>query len=191
MLAPGTVLGPYSIVAPLGAGGMGEVYEAVDQRLGRTVAIKILPAHVASDPDLKQRFEREARAVSSLSHPHICTLFDVGRQNDVDFLVMEYIEGDTLAERLRAGALPVTDALRYALEMADALDAAHEKSIVHRDLKPANIKIARDGVKLLDFGLAKVLVDAGPKGQPLESSTATAIGTRVGTILGTVGYMSP
>jgi Tol biopolymer transport system component len=191
MLAPGTVLGPYTIVAPLGAGGMGEVYEAVDQRLGRTVAIKILPAHVAADPDLKQRFEREAKAVSSLSHPHICTLFDVGRQGDVEFLVMEYLAGDTLADRLRAGALPVNDALRYALDIADALDAAHEKGIVHRDLKPANIKITRDGIKLLDFGLAKVLADARPKGDLLESSNATSIATRVGTILGTVGYMSP
>jgi Tol biopolymer transport system component/predicted Ser/Thr protein kinase len=191
MLAPGTRLGPYSIRAPLGAGGMGEVYEAVDPRLGRTVAIKILPPQVAADTDLRQRFEREAKAVSSLSHPHICTLFDVGRQDDIEFLVMEYLEGDTLAERLRAGALPVADALHHALEIAEALDAAHEKGIVHRDLKPANIKLTRDGVKLLDFGLAKVLDDAQPRDNLLDSSNATSIATRVGTILGTVGYMSP
>jgi Tol biopolymer transport system component len=191
MLPSGTILGSYSIVAPLGAGGMGEVYEAVDQRLGRTVAIKILPAHVAANPELKQRFEREAQAVSSLSHPRICMLFDVGRQGDVDFLVMEYLDGDTLAERVRAGALPAADVLRYAIEIADALDAAHEKGIVHRDLKPANIKITRDGIKLLDFGLAKVLVDSRSRDDFRETSGATSVATRVGTILGTVGYMSP
>ena len=155
-LTTGTKLGPYEIVALIGAGGMGEVYKAKDTRLDRTVAIKVLPSHLADNPDLKQRFEREARAVSSLNHPHICTLHDIGEQDGTDFLVMEYIEGETLADRLKKGALPLDQALRYAIEIADALDKAHRQGVVHRDLKPGNIMLTKSGAKLLDFGLAKL-----------------------------------
>ena len=138
LLNPAPPLGPYQIDAPLGAGGMGEVYKATDTRLDRTVAIKVLPEHVASDPDLKQRFEREARTVAALNHPHICTLHDVGNQDGVDFLVMEYLDGETVAQRLEKGALPLDQALTVAIEIADALDKAHRQGIVHRDLKPGN-----------------------------------------------------
>src|SRR5688572_22795022 len=148
-LTPGTRLGPYEIVAPLGAGGMGEVYKARDTRLDRTVAVKVLPAHVASDPDVRQRFEREARAVAALNHPHICTLYDIGTQDGTDFLVMEYLEGETLADKLAKGALPLDQALRYGIEIADALDKAHRAGIVHRDLKPGNIMLTKSGTKLL------------------------------------------
>ena len=135
---------------------MGEVYKARDTRLDRTVAIKVLPEHVASDPDLKQRFDREAKTISSLNHPHICTLHDVGRQDGIAFLVMEYLEGETLAQRLTHGALPFDQALQIAMQMADALDKAHRSGIVHRDLKPGNIMLTKGGAKLLDFGLAKL-----------------------------------
>ena len=144
-LQPGTTLGPYEILSPIGAGGMGEVYKARDTRLGRTVAIKVLPEHVAADPDLKQRFEREAKTISSLNHPHICTLYDIGSQDGIDFLVMEYLEGDTLAQRLEQGALPLDQALQVAIEIADALDKAHRQGIVHRDLKPGNIMLTKAG----------------------------------------------
>ena len=155
-LQPGTSLGPYQIDAPLGAGGMGEVYKATDTRLDRTVAIKVLPEHVAADPDLKQRFECEARTVAALNHPHICTLHDIGNQDGIDFLVMEYLDGETVAQRLEQGALPLDQALQIAIEIADALDKAHRQGIVHRDLKPANIMLTKAGAKLLDFGLAKL-----------------------------------
>ncbi len=138
-LKAGATLGPYQIDAPLGAGGMGEVYQATDTRLDRTVAIKVLPEHVASDPDLKQRFEREARTVAALNHPHICTLYDIGKEGETDFLVMEYLDGETLAQRLEKGAVPLDQALTIAIEIADALDKAHRQGIVHRDLKPGNI----------------------------------------------------
>ena len=154
-LLPGTTLGPYEIQAPLGAGGMGEVYAATDTRLDRTVAIKVLPEHVASDPDLKLRFEREAKTVAALSHPNICPVFDVGSQDGIDFLVMEYLEGETLAQRLEKGALPLDQALQIAIEIADALDKAHRQGIVHRDLKPGNIMLTKSGAKLLDFGLSR------------------------------------
>ena len=154
-LQPGTSLGPYEIQAPLGAGGMGEVYQARDTRLDRTVAIKVLPEHVASDPDLKQRFEREAKTISSLNHPHICTLYDIGSQDGIDFLVMEYLEGETLAQRLEKGALLLDQALQIAIEIADALDKAHRQGIVHRDLKPGNIMLTKSGAKILDFGLSR------------------------------------
>jgi eukaryotic-like serine/threonine-protein kinase len=190
MLAPGRCLGPYRIREPVGSGGMGEVYEAVDTRLGRTVAVKVLKTSVAGDSDFRQRFEREARTISNLNHAHICTLFDVGQQDGIDFLVMEYVEGETLAQRLQRGALPPEEALRYALEIAAALDAAHEKGIVHRDLKPANIKITSKGVKLLDFGIAKILAEVEPGKTEFDSSTASNM-TRVGSIIGTAGYMSP
>ena len=152
-LGPGAKLGPYEVLAPLGAGGMGEVYRAKDTRLDRTVALKVLPAHLAAEPDLRQRFEREARAVSSLNHPHICTLHDIGQQDGIDFLVMEHLEGETLGDRLVRGPLPTDQVLRYGAEIADALDKAHRQGIVHRDLKPGNIMITKSGTKLLDFFL--------------------------------------
>src|SRR5258706_14559313 len=153
-LAAGTRLGPYEIVAPIGAGGMGAVYRARDTRLDRTVAIKVLPAHLAASPERRQRFEREAKAISSLSHPHICVLHDVGRHDGIDFLVMEYLEGETLADRLkRTGALPLEQVLRFGVEIADALDKAHRQGIVHRDLKPGNVMLTKSGPKLRYFGL--------------------------------------
>src|SRR5271156_6581500 len=158
-LASGTKLGPYEIQSPLGAGGMGEVYRARDTRLDRTVAIKVLPHHLSSNPDLKQRFEREARAISSLNHPRICTLHDVGHQDGVDFLVMECLEGESLADRLKKGPLPLKETLKIGMEVCEALEVAHRAGITHRDLKPANIMLTRSGAKLMDFGLAKSAVD--------------------------------
>jgi serine/threonine-protein kinase len=189
-------LGPYEIVSALGAGGMGEVYKARDARLDRTVAIKVLPPELAADPDRRARFEREARAIAALSHPHICTIFDVGRDNGTDYLVMELLEGETLAERLgraKARPLPVADVLRYAIEIADALDKAHRAGIVHRDLKPANVMITKSGAKLLDFGLAKLKGPAVPMSMTAIEQATTTGGpkTASGTILGTVHYMSP
>ncbi len=171
MLTPGTKLGPYEILGPLGAGGMGEVYRARDTRLGRDVAVKVLPGHLASSPELRQRFEREARAVSSLNHPHICTLHDVGREGDTDFLVMEHMEGETLAARLERGPLPVDLLLRTGIEIADALDRAHRSGIVHRDLKPGNVMLTKTGAKLMDFGLARgASPAAGPIGAALSQT---------------------
>ena len=189
-LQPGTTLGPYEILSPLGAGGMGEVYKARDTRLDRTVAIKVLPEHVAADPDLKQRFEREAKTISSLNHPHICTLHDIGSQDGIDFLVMEYLEGDTLAQRLAKGALPLDQALQVAIEIADALDKAHRQGITHRDLKPGNIMLTTVGAKLLDFGLAK-LKPAEQAGGLSALPTQEAPLTQQGAILGTFQYMAP
>ena len=186
----GTRLGPYEIQSAIGAGGMGEVYSAWDTRLDRTVAIKVLPAHVANDPEVKQRFEREARTVAALNHPHICTIHDVGQQDGVDFLVMEYLEGETLARRLTKGALPIDQALTYASQIADALDKAHRHGIVHRDLKPGNIMLTPSGSKLLDFGLAKLRrpsAVASLSMLPTQQSPMTA----QGTILGTLPYMAP
>ncbi len=153
-LKPGHKLGSFEIVRLLGKGGMGEVYEARDQRLDRSVAIKVLPAELSGDAERRDRFEREAKAVARLNHSHICTLHDVGEHDGIHFLVMELIEGETLAERLEKGALPLDQALRYGAEIADALDKAHRKGIVHRDLKPGNVMLTKAGVKLLDFGLA-------------------------------------
>src|SRR5262245_61494647 len=158
-LSPGTRLGPYAIEVPIGAGGMGEVYGATDTRLGRTVAVKVLPDELSRKHGLRQRFEREARAIASLNHPHICALYDVGHQDGVDFLVMEYLEGETLAERLSHGALKTELVLGYGIQIAGALGKAHRQGFVHRDLKPGNIMLTRTGVKLLDFGLAKFAVD--------------------------------
>src|SRR5437870_1222151 len=151
-LEPGRQLGPYEIVSPIGAGGMGEVYKARDARLNRTVAIKVLPAHLA-ETEQKQRFEREAQAIAALNHPHICVVHDVGRHEGVDFLVMEFLEGETLADRIAKGPLPFDQLLTYAIQIGDALDKAHRHGVTHRDLKPANIIITKTGVKLLDFGL--------------------------------------
>ena len=190
-LASGSKLGPYEIVGPLGAGGMGEVYRARDTRLDRTVAIKILPAYLSSDPVRAQRFKHEAKTISSLNHPHICVLYDVGSQDGVDYLVMECIEGETLAKRLEKGPLPLEQVLKYGMQIADALDKAHRGGVVHRDLKPSNIMVTATGAKLLDFGLAKT---APPL---VAGATLTAVTTRTrpltqrGTVVGTFPYMSP
>jgi eukaryotic-like serine/threonine-protein kinase len=189
-LAAGARLGPYEIVAPLGAGGMGEVYRAKDTRLGREVAIKVLSSNLGSSPELRQRFEREARTISQLSHPHICALYDVGREGETDFLVMEYLEGETLADKLSRGPLPIDQTLRQGIEIADALDKAHRRGIVHRDLKPGNVMLTKSGVKLLDFGLAKAMAPtssaAGLTGLPTRAAL-----TQEGAILGTFQYMAP
>jgi Tol biopolymer transport system component len=207
-LAPGSRLGPYEIVSAIGAGGMGEVYRARDTRLGRDVAVKVLPERLASSPEGRQRFEREARTISQLSHPHICALYDVGRDGDAEYLVMELLEGETLSDRLAKGALPLDQTLRFGIEIADALDKAHRRGIVHRDLKPGNVMLTRSGVKLLDFGLAKAFerpLDAAGREQaaagqhPMARNSLTALPTLVGspaltqegTLLGTFQYMAP
>jgi serine/threonine protein kinase len=182
MLASGDQLGPYEILAPLGAGGMGEVYKARDTRLDRTVAIKVLPEHIAKREDLRARFEREARAVASLNHPHICSLFDVGP----GYMVMELIEGESLAARIEKGAIPLDQALQFAGQIADALERAHRAGVTHRDVKPQNIMLTRDGVKVLDFGLAKSQAKPGP-----TEETLTKVLTTEGTIMGTPQYMAP
>lgn len=186
-LLPGTRLGPYRIIAQIGAGGMGEVYRGEDTRLDRTVAVKVLPSGLADNPQFQERLEREARAVSSLNHPHICTLYDLGQQDGVSFLVMEYLEGETLAGRLEKGSLPVEGALRYAAEIAEALEAAHRKGIFHRDLKPGNIFLTKTGTKLLDFGLAKMQSASAASSESAFTKTIT----QQGTILGTPQYMAP
>src|SRR5271169_2421086 len=160
-LISGTKLGSYEIQSPLGAGGMGEVYRALDTRLDRTVAVKILPAHLSDSPEAKQRFEREARTISSLNHPNICTLHDVGSQDGTSYLVMEHVQGETLDARLRKGPLPLKQALECGLQICDALEKAHRAGIVHRDLKPGNIMLTTTGTKLLDFGLAKPVAMLG------------------------------
>ncbi len=190
-LSPGTRLGAYEIISAIGAGGMGQVYKATDTRLERTVAIKVLPPHWADNTDMKQRFEREAKTLASLSHPHICVIYDIGRHADVDFLVMEYLEGETLAARIDRGALGPNDALKLGLEIVDALDKAHRKGVVHRDLKPANVMLTPGGSKLLDFGLAKSGA-AGPAGMSGVSALPTRTDlTTPGAILGTLQYMAP
>src|ERR1039457_2890370 len=189
-LVSGTKLGPYEILSPLGAGGMGEVYRARDTRLERTVAVKILPTHMASSPEVRQRFEREAKTISQLSHPHICALYDVGREGEIEYLVMELLEGETLSDRLSKGALPLEQTLRYGIEIADAMDKAHRQGIVHRDLKPGNVMLTKSGVKLLDFGLAKATAPArGPQLTSLPTQASPV--TQAGTVLGTFQYMSP
>src|ERR1700689_5275696 len=172
-LMTGTKLGPYEVQSPLGAGGMGEVYRARDTRLGRDVAIKVLPAHLSSDPDLRQRMEREAKAISSLNHPHICTLHDIGSQDGINFLVMEHLEGETLGERLQRDAIPLDEALKIAIEIAGALDKARASVIVHRDLKPSNSMLTKNGPKLMGFGLGKPSggLNAGSGENPLTPST--------------------
>jgi Tol biopolymer transport system component len=190
-LAVGTRLGPYEILAPIGAGGMGEVYRARDTRLDRRVAIKVLPAQLSSSPELRDRLEREARTISQLSHPHICALYDIGREGDTDFLVMEYLEGETLADRLSRGALPFEQVCRYGAEIAEGLGAAHAAGVVHRDLKPGNVMLTKAGVKLLDFGLAKVLAPAAPVDTLTSAPTRAKDLTTQGTLLGTIPYMAP
>src|SRR5215472_1301060 len=193
-LSSGTKLGPYEIAGPLGAGGMGEVYRARDTRLDRGVAIKILPAHLADKPEASERFEREARTISSLNHPNICQLHDVGQQNGVRYLVMELLEGETLSDRLKRGPLPLEQVLRYGAEIATGLQAAHRCGVVHRDLKPGNIMLTKSGAKLMDFGLAKGIVASPPASAgltaTLSSSNVTPL-TQQGTIVGTFQYMSP
>jgi Tol biopolymer transport system component/predicted Ser/Thr protein kinase len=207
-ISTGSRLGPYEVLSPLGVGGMGEVYKARDTRLERTVAVKVLPAHLSSSAEVRQRFEREAKTISQLSHPHICALYDVGNQDGVEYLVMEYLEGETLAERLLKGSLPTEQTLRFGIEIADALDKAHRQGIVHRDLKPGNVMLTKSGVKLLDFGLAKTFersLDATgreqaaagqhPRAGTSLSALLTTAGsaplTQEGTILGTLQYMAP
>ncbi|HUP64392.1 MAG TPA: protein kinase [Thermoanaerobaculia bacterium] len=190
----GSRLGPYEIVAPLGAGGMGEVWRAKDTRLDREVAIKILAVDFAANPQFKARLDREARTISQLNHPNVCTLFDVGHQDGVDFLVMELIDGESLADRLMKGRLPIDEVLRHGIEIASALDAAHRHGIVHRDLKPGNVMITRSGAKLLDFGLAKsgpLMTSASGSGQSVDLATEHKPLTEQGTILGTFQYMAP
>ncbi len=192
-LAPGMRLGPYEVLSPLGAGGMGEVYKARDTRLDRTVAIKVLPPQTSERPEVRQRFEREARAVSALNHPNICTLHDVGEEGGVNYLVMEFVDGETLADRLKRGALPLDQALRTATQVADALDRAHRTGIIHRDLKPGNIMLTKDGVKVLDFGLAKMRATAAGAAMSGGSvmQTLTSPLTGEGSIVGTLQYMAP
>ncbi|TMQ72884.1 MAG: hypothetical protein E6K80_01655 [Candidatus Eisenbacteria bacterium] len=194
-LSAGTRLGPYEITAPLGAGGMGEVYRARDTRLLRDVAVKVLPSHLSSSPEVRSRFEREARTVSSLNHPHICILHDVGREGDTDYLVMELVEGETLAQRLTRGALAPMEVVRLGAQIADALERAHRAGVIHRDLKPGNIMLTKSGPKLMDFGLARA---SGPLGGPSSGSVAMTQSptmaqplTAEGTIVGTFQYMAP
>jgi Tol biopolymer transport system component len=199
-LTSGTKLGPYEIQSPLGAGGMGEVYRARDTRLDRAVAIKVLASHLSSSPELKQRMEREARAISSLNHPHICHLYDIGSQDGTDYLVMEFLEGETLADRLRKGAMPLSEVFKIGIAVAEALAVAHRQNIVHRDLKPGNIMLTQGGAKLMDFGLAKPLGVPTVASGTVPSFTAlpTMSGpspltplTTAGSIVGTIQYMSP
>lgn len=193
-LTAGIRLGPYEVLTPLGAGGMGEVYRARDTRLGRDVAIKVLPEHATRSPEARQRFEREARAISSLNHPHVCTLYDVGHEGDTEFLVLELLEGETLARRLEQGPLDTPDLLRMGIEIADALDKAHRHGILHRDLKPHNVMLTKAGAKLMDFGLAKAAGGALPGSSLLQSlspPTRTTPLTAQGTLVGTFQYMSP
>jgi tetratricopeptide (TPR) repeat protein/TolB-like protein len=190
VLKPGTHLGPYEIVAPIGAGGMGEVYRARDTRLGRDVAIKVLPADFASDPDRLRRFEQEARAVAALDHPNILALYDVGTHEGAPYIVTQLLEGENLRERLSGGAMPVRKAVETALQVAQGLAAAHEKGIVHRDLKPANVFVTKDGqAKILDFGIAKLV--RSPVGSEGAAAPTLVEGTDPGLVMGTAGYMSP
>jgi eukaryotic-like serine/threonine-protein kinase len=190
-LTSGTKLGPYEILAPLGAGGMGEVYRALDTRLDRTVAIKVLPAHLSSDAALRQRLEREAKAVSKLSHPYICTLHDIGHQDGIDFLVMEYLEGENLEQRLKKGPLPVDQTSRYSSQIAEALAHAHKLGITHRDLKPSNVMLTKTGAKLMDFGLAKQSEIASLSAALTEMTAEQSKLTGEGMLVGTFQYMAP
>jgi len=188
LLPPRSRLGRYEIVAPLGSGGMGEVYRARDPRLERDVAIKVLPERFATDRDLKLRFEREAKAAAALSHPHICSIFDVGVEGGFHFIVMEYLDGETLADRMARGLLPLQSSIEYAVQVVDALAEAHRHGVVHRDLKPSNMMVVRSGIKLLDFGVAKF------RASPLDddgSASTRSLDTGRGVLLGTLQYMAP
>ena len=191
-LISGTKLGPYEIQGPLGSGGMGEVYRARDARLARTVAIKVLPAHLSADSDAKQRFEREARTISSLNHPHICHLYDIGSQDGTDFLVMEFLEGETLGERLRKGPVPPEQCWKIGMEICEGLEKAHRSGVIHRDLKPANIFLTEEGhAKLLDFGLARSLASVGELANDALTLASEMNLTDPGAAVGTIAYMSP
>src|SRR5215204_6924001 len=194
-LVPGARVGPYEIVGAIGSGGMGEVYRARDPELHRDVAIKVLPALFARDPERLARFEREARTLAALNHPHIAQVYgrvDLPGEDGSHGLVLEFIAGEDLSQRIARGALPLDEALPIALQIAEAVEAAHEQGIIHRDLKPANIKVRHDGtVKVLDFGLASVVVGSAGAIDPTQSPTLTMGGTRAGIILGTAAYMSP
>jgi pimeloyl-ACP methyl ester carboxylesterase len=195
-LAAGTRLGPYEVIAPLGAGGMGEVYRARDSRLGRDVAVKVMPPHLSERAEARARFEREARVISGLNHPHICVLHDLGRDAGIEYLVMELVEGESLAQRIARGPMPIADVLRIGAEIADALDRAHRAGIVHRDLKPGNVMLSKSGAKLMDFGLARegrlagMLSSSGPGGVSQSPTIATPLTTE-GAIVGTSHYMAP
>ena len=190
-LEPGTALGPYEVTAKIGEGGMGEVYRAHDTKLDRDVALKVLPEAFTSDPDRLARFEREAKVLASLNHTNIGHIYGLEEADGVKALVLELVEGPTLADRIAQGPIPVDEALPIAKQTAEALEAAHEAGVIHRDLKPANIKVREDGtVKVLDFGLAKAL-DTAPESDPDQSPTLTAAATQMGVILGTAAYMSP
>jgi serine/threonine protein kinase len=183
-LQSGDKLGPYEILVPIGAGGMGEVYRARDTRLDRTVAVKVLPEHIARREDLRARFEREARAVASLNHPNICTLYDIGTQDGVgSYMVMECLEGETLAARIEKGAIPLAQAISLSTQISDALDRAHRAGVTHRDVMPQNIMLTRDGAKVLDFGLAKSTAKVTP-----AEETLTNVLTTEGTVMGTPQY---
>ena len=194
-LSSGTKLGPYEIQSPLGAGGMGEVYKARDSRLDRTVAIKILPSHLSENTEARQRFDREARTISSLSHPNICTLHDVGQQDGIHYLVMEYLEGETLSDRLHRGPLPIDQVLKYGIEICEGLEKAHRSGVVHRDLKPGNIMLTKTGAKLMDFGLAKASLASPAATSGLTATLTTPLGshplTAQGVVVGTFQYMAP
>src|SRR6266536_3147581 len=194
-ISSGSRLGPYEVLTPLGAGGMGEVYKARDTRLERTVAVKVLPKHLSESSEVRQRFEREAKTISQLSHPHICALYDVGNQDGVEYLVMELLDGETLADRISRGPLPLEQVLRYGIEIADALDKAHRQGIVHRDLKPGNVMLTKSGAKLLDFGLAKFQPAARDATSSVSRLATEAQAsqplTERGTVLGTFQYMAP
>jgi eukaryotic-like serine/threonine-protein kinase len=187
----GTRFGSYEIVAPIGAGGMGEVYQAHDTKLGRDVAIKVLPEAFAHDAERLSRFQREAKMLAALNHPNIATIYGLEQSDGIHYLVMELVPGETLAERIRAGTVSIHEALEIGAQIAEALEAAHEKGVIHRDLKPANVKVTPEGrVKLLDFGLAKAFADDGDMDLS-NAPTLTSLGTEEGKILGTPGYMSP
>jgi serine/threonine-protein kinase len=191
-LQPSTTLGPYEVTAKIGEGGMGEVYRARDTKLDRDVALKVLPEAFTSDPDRLARFEREAKLLASLNHPNIGHIYGLEEADDIRALVLELVEGPTLADRIARGPIPIDDALPIARQIAEALEAAHEQGIVHRDLKPANIKVRPDGaVKVLDFGLARAFEPEGGDPDQSQSPTLTARATQVGVILGTAAYMSP
>ncbi len=189
-LPGGTLLGPYEIVELVGRGGMGEVYRARDTRLDRNVAIKVLPDSLSGDPSFRQRLQREAKTISKLSHPNVCTLFDIGEHEGHDYLVMELLEGETLEERLRRGALSLEETLVVGGQIAEAIEVAHRRGVVHRDLKPGNVMLTPTGAKVLDFGLAKGL-EASPIGGETQSPTVTQPLTQQGSIVGTLHYMAP